>query len=214
MQIKEGADRYNPEKLKEFEEEVAKQASGASPYNPDVNFTVLRIYQFYPSYATPSIVQKILLMGLMRVPSTDFGVYLHMLSEVLMKEEPVPALAAMGKSLAACNFAEFWAGVDKQGSAVFGQAAGFEQAVRVGILGALGVSHVKVPLDALKASLDLKDDAGVKAFLAAAANPCWVLGADGLAVSGQVEAASISTAKDSEVLPFDKLDSVFTAKSL
>ena len=32
-----------------------------------------------------------LLTGLMRVPSTDFGVYLHMLSESLMKEEPIPA---------------------------------------------------------------------------------------------------------------------------
>ena len=61
MEIK-GADRYNPEQLKKLEEDVAAQADSRVAYNPDVNFTVLRIYQFYPTYANAGVVQKILLM--------------------------------------------------------------------------------------------------------------------------------------------------------
>lgn len=57
-----GPDRYNPEKLKELEADVVAQADGRAPYNPDVNFTVLRIYQFYPTYANAGVVQKALLM--------------------------------------------------------------------------------------------------------------------------------------------------------
>jgi hypothetical protein len=180
-------------------------------YNADVNFTVLRVYQFYPTYANAGVVQKILLMvrrvacvvvvvvvvvvgdetfsplfswqlgfccftftslrqlshvpfntrtltthrrstpvrlpaaqGLMRAPSTEFSVYLHMLSESLQKDDPIPGLAELGKWLAACNFADFWGGVDKLGSAVFGQAKGFDHAVRVAIVGLLAVSHSKV----------------------------------------------------------------------
>jgi|AntAceMinimDraft_12_1070368.scaffolds.fasta_scaffold170954_1 hypothetical protein len=71
----------------------------------------------------------------MRAPSTDFGVYLHMLSESLQKDDPIPALSALGKCLAACNFAEFWAGADKLGSAVFGQVKGFDVCMRASIVG-------------------------------------------------------------------------------
>lgn len=290
-----GPDRYNPEKLKEFEADVSAQASGGS-YNPDVNFTVLRIYQFYPTYANAGVVQKILLMvrgrpalafpasfssavalfqplitlnptrhrmfysptvrgvyifrrpsdieifitpvrrrlkppaarishlasrpphvapqGLMRAPSTDFSVYLHMLSESVQKEDPLPALAALGKSLSSCHFAEFWAGVDKLGSAVFGQTKGFDDAVRTAIVGMLAVSHSKVPVDVLMASLDLKDAAAVTACVVAAKNPAWRMGADGLEVEGAGEVATITQGKDFEMLPFGRLDPVFTAKPL
>ena len=57
-----GPDRYNPEKLKELEADVLAQADAKTAYNSDVNFTVIRIYQFYPTYANASVVQKILLM--------------------------------------------------------------------------------------------------------------------------------------------------------
>jgi hypothetical protein len=40
----------------------------------------------------------------------------------------------------------------------------------------------------LEAALDLKDDAAVKAFLTGAANPHWVLGADGMEVRGAAPA--------------------------
>ena len=50
-----------------------------------------------------------------------------------------------------CNFVAFWEGVDKLGSAVFGQVKGFDDAVRAAIVGVLAVSHTKVPMDVLKA---------------------------------------------------------------
>lgn len=58
-----------------------------------------------------------------------------MLSESVQKDDPIPALAELGKWLASCNFTEFWAGVDKLGSAVFGQVKGFDDAVRTAIVG-------------------------------------------------------------------------------
>jgi hypothetical protein len=66
-----GPDRYNPEKLKELEADVQVQASGGE-YNSDVNFTVLRIYQFYPAYANAGVVQKVLLMVRRFFPSPLF----------------------------------------------------------------------------------------------------------------------------------------------
>ena len=150
----------------------------------------------------------------MRAPSTDFSVYLHMLSESLQKDDPIPALAALGKSLACCGFADFWAGVDKLGSAVFGQAKGFDDAVRVAIVGMLAVSHSVIPMDALKSSLDLKDDAAVKAFVSGAGNQAWALGAAGLEVTGQSEVPTVTQGKDSEVMAFARLAAVFEAKPL
>lgn len=74
--------------------------------------------------------------------------------------------------------------------------------------------YVLVPMDALKASLDLKDDAAVKAFVSGAGNGAWTLGAGGLEVAGTGEVATITQGKDSEVLAFAKLDPIFTAKPL
>ena len=155
----------------------------------------------------------------MRAPSTDFSVYLHMLSETLQKDDPIPALAELGKSLACCGFAEFWAGVDKLGSAVFGQAKGFDDAVRVAIVGMLAVSHSVIPLDMLMASLDLKDEAAVKTFMRGVDNKAWTWGAGGLevATTGQsevVHAVSNGGMDNGEVVAFDRLAAVFDAKPL
>ena len=135
---------------------------------------------------------------------------MHMTTERVMLEEPIPAIAELARCLDTCQFKEFWVGVEKLGE-VIAPIAGFFDSVRGGITETLTITHSKVPMEVLKTCLNL-DEAGVKAFIAKVKNPAWTPEADGLAVKQAESAVSVKEAasKESDIIPFSKLTPLFT----
>lgn len=87
-----------------MDEQVSK-----GTYSMDSNLALLRLYQFYPDRVKPTVLSKILIKALMRLPEPDFLLCTHLVPERLQLEDPFATLANAAGALEGARFKEFWA---------------------------------------------------------------------------------------------------------
>lgn len=136
---------------------TSPQASGNAPYSLDALLALLRLYQFTPAPAKPTLTAKAILLASMRLPAPDLKACLHLISDRQQRDGLVTSALEMGQHLEAANYAAFWATAAAARELV-DSVIGFTDACRAYIQHTLALTYRRVPKALLGACLKL--DAG------------------------------------------------------
>ena len=121
--------RYNPDILPQLEAYIKAQAA-KNTYDIDCNLAVLKLYQFHPDLTNVEIISKVLLLALMRLPSTDYISCMYLVPERVQEMELIAPITTLGSLLETCSFRQFWKTLAPQRDELIKDVPGFEQAVR------------------------------------------------------------------------------------
>jgi len=121
--------RYNPDILPQLEAYVKAQAAN-NTYDIDCNLAVLKLYQFHPDSTDVEVISKVLLLALMRLPSTDYISCMYLVPERVEEMELITSITTLGSLLETCSFRQFWTTLAPQREELIKGVPGFEQAVR------------------------------------------------------------------------------------
>jgi hypothetical protein len=127
-------------------------------------------YQFNSDLYNPDVIVNILLKALTQAPAPDFALCLALLDDrpptaALDEPDPLPALLpqlqALHALLAQCRFPAFWAAYASDECAPLRdnytvEVAGFEDAVRDGVVAAVKATFTRIGLARLGSYLDLE----------------------------------------------------------
>lgn len=108
-----GIDRYNPEHLPTLEAYVNVQAREVT-YDLEANLTVLKLYQFNPTYYNQYSVGQILMKALTALPHTDFVMCKCLIEPNRTEGDENPLLRVLHYAdlLETCQFETFWSELD------------------------------------------------------------------------------------------------------
>ena len=67
---------------------------------------LLKVYQFHPDVVDKVVSAKVLLLGMLQYPTTDYSSLLNMLPDQTV--EPVASIVKCAEHLDACQFSQFW----------------------------------------------------------------------------------------------------------
>ncbi|OWZ15941.1 hypothetical protein PHMEG_00010328 [Phytophthora megakarya] len=119
----------------------------------DANLALLKLYQVYPATVNAENVAKVLVKGVMSLPSTFFTGVSTMVPESIREDANVTAVLHTGFMLQSCLFEDFW----KENVTFAEKVPGFLQSVRAYILTAISRSHSAISTGVLKAKLNVSD---------------------------------------------------------
>jgi translation initiation factor 3 subunit K len=141
---------------------IESQATGEGEYYFEANKALLKIYQFLPKSVDSNKVALVLLLALLKYPSTstDCLALSYLIPERLQKAEPISTVLRCNNLLDACDFVEFWkvletlnADGDQYIKALVGRATGVLQK---GILEAMALTYKSVSLEKVLANLNME----------------------------------------------------------
>lgn len=119
----------------------------------DANLALLKLYQIYPATASAEKVVKVLVKGIMAMPSTFFNGASSMISENIREDANVATMLRTGFMLQSCLFEEFW----KEEVSLAEEVPGFLESVRAYIVTAIGHSHSVISMDVFMAKLNVSE---------------------------------------------------------
>eukprot|EP01135_Chromosphaera_perkinsii_P008457 Nk52_evm25s1360 gene=Nk52_evmTU25s1360 len=162
--LSNGLERYNPEHLPEFEEYIKTQCSTRT-YDCEANQAVLKLYQFNPARCNTKIIALVLLKAMMNLPSTDYVLSLHLVSEKNHTEGIIAKIEALGLLLETCQFKQFWEKIkgsddsdedDKHVQNIIKlEMNGFDDAIRNYVAHVLAISHQSIKKEFMAELLNL-----------------------------------------------------------
>ncbi|KYQ93927.1 eukaryotic translation initiation factor 3 [Tieghemostelium lacteum] len=100
-------DSYNIAIAKKLEEFLDIQIN-ENIYLFQANSTLLKLYQFNPTFLNKDAIAKMLAKSLMNFPCNDFLFLSYMIPSTLQKEEPLLKLFTLNSLLETCKFKEAW----------------------------------------------------------------------------------------------------------
>ncbi|KAL3666780.1 hypothetical protein V7S43_008400 [Phytophthora oleae] len=119
----------------------------------DANLALLKLYQVYPATINAENVAKVLVKGVMSLPSTFFTGASTMVPESIREDANVTAALHTGFMLQSCLFEDFW----KEDVSFAEKVPGFLESVRAYILTAISRSHSAISTEVFKAKLNVSD---------------------------------------------------------
>eukprot|EP01112_Ceratiomyxa_fruticulosa_P015018 TRINITY_DN4369_c0_g2_i1.p1 TRINITY_DN4369_c0_g2~~TRINITY_DN4369_c0_g2_i1.p1 ORF type:complete len:209 (+),score=39.03 TRINITY_DN4369_c0_g2_i1:125-751(+) len=143
--------RYSADIIKDLENYVQQQVS-QNTYHQEANLALLKLYQFYPSSSNTAIISLILLKALMALPTTDFLLCSYLIPEKIQTDESLNLIFTIASHLECAKFKEFWTEATKLPNRI----PGFDDAVRVFILGVLLATYQSVKKSYLSQVLNLE----------------------------------------------------------
>eukprot|EP00644_Phytophthora_capsici_P016280 jgi/Phyca11/535308/estExt2_fgenesh1_pg.C_PHYCAscaffold_340024 len=119
----------------------------------DANLALLKLYQVYPATVNADNVAKVLVKGVMALPSTFFTGASTMIPESIREDANVTAALHTGFMLQSCLFEDFW----KEDVSFAEKVPGFLESVRAYILTAISRSHSAISTEVFKTKLNVSD---------------------------------------------------------
>ncbi|MEW5299639.1 MAG: hypothetical protein WDW38_004312 [Sanguina aurantia] len=208
----QGADKYSPEKLTEFEKNVETQLA-SSTFNLDANLALLRLYQFHPSLIKVPVIVKILLKAITQLPGAEYKACIHLVHERLQAEEDIARVMEMAAALESGRLNDFW---NKASSSrdLIAAVPGFYEAVRSFSVHLLSISFRKVSRKVLAESVALEGITLEQMIQARVLSSGWSLvsspGGD-LIVLPRSEHNQIVVKRTQDVITFDQIAPVLAA---
>ena len=89
------------------------QARDAGAYDLEANLTLLKLYQFNPTYFSLPTVAQILLKALTNLPHSDFMQCKSLLSQENLEQVVIVNIQYLSDLLEKCQFKAFWNKVRK-----------------------------------------------------------------------------------------------------
>lgn len=155
---------YEPSTASILENHVANQLTSKT-YNFAVLKALLKYYQLYYDPSKLDFVCNVLILGLMRLASTDFLSLTYLIPTSINTDEKIVLIKNCASLLESGKFLEFWEEYISAPEALFSQALGFVEAIRVFILATLSVTFKNISKDAFMQHLGL-NDSSIVAFCA------------------------------------------------
>jgi len=155
-------DRTSIAKLEEFVASAVKNEQ----YDFEIVKSLLKLYGVYPEEIKIDVVANVLVLALMRLPSTDFLNLACLVPHKLQKKEPLKSIFTCADHLDRCQFVEFWTARNAEGtSALFGGVKGFDAAVRVFALSCVQATCRNISTEKLQAILGFTAAADFSGFI-------------------------------------------------
>jgi hypothetical protein len=133
-------------------------------YDFEINKALLRCYQVNAEWIKLDFVVNIMVLSLMRLPSTDFLSLSYFLHGKLAQEPKLKQLQTFYDLLERAEFAKFWVEFKASDASVTSAAVGFADAIRAFILGATRDTFRNISKELLSQFLGLST-AELQAFL-------------------------------------------------
>lgn len=131
-------------------------------YDFSANKALLKNYQNSPSTAKPDFISKLLILSLMKLPSSDFLALSYMIPTQLANNPNIVTVQKCADALERGKFREFWE-LYVPSQTLFAEAAGFVEAVRLFIVSNLRDTFKSIPKVLFQQQLGL-DDVSVVSF--------------------------------------------------
>lgn len=131
-------------------------------YDFSTNKALLKNYQNSPSTAKPDFISKLLILSLMKLPSSDFLALTYMIPTQLVSNQNIVTVQKCADALERGKFREFWE-LYVPAQALFAEATGFVDAVRLFIVSNLRDTFKTIPKGLFQQQLGL-DDVSVVSF--------------------------------------------------
>ncbi|KAH7479679.1 hypothetical protein PRIC1_008780 [Phytophthora ramorum] len=138
--------------VKVLETYLAEQVQN-STVDIDADLALLKLYLVYPATVNAENVAKVLVKGVMALPSTFFTGASTLVPESIREDASVTAVLHTGFLLQSCLFEDFW----KEEVTFAKKVPGFLESVRAYILTAISRSHSAISTEVFKAKLNVSD---------------------------------------------------------
>lgn len=135
-------------------------------YSFEANQILMKNYLMHTKLLNVDNIAQILILSLMRLPSTDYLALSYLIPVVVTTNPSIAAVAACANCLERGKFQDFWIEYSNSPSGLFNQAAGFVGAMRSFILNSLANTFRNIPISAFLGYLGLADTE-INAFIAA-----------------------------------------------
>lgn len=159
-----GIERYNPENIQTLERYVDAQGRDAGAYDLEANLTLLKLYQFNPTYFSLPTVAQILLKALTNLPHSDFMQCKSLLSQENLEQVVIVNIQYLSDLLEKCQFKAFWNKVHAMGDLVR-CVAGFEDSVRKFVCHVISITYQNILDETLCEQLGLVDENAVNQWI-------------------------------------------------
>ena len=140
---------------------VANQLSGKS-YDFAANKALLKNYQVNSTSVKADVVVKVLILSLMRLPSTDFLALSYMIPTQLVSNSNIVVIQKCADCLERGHFRQFWEQY-VPAQALFTDAVGFVDSIRLFIVSNMRDTFKDMPQDLFQQQLGL-DKVSVVSF--------------------------------------------------
>jgi len=148
---------------------VAQLSEGT--YDFVANKALLKIYQYQasgPDALKPDVTAEVLVLSLMRLPSTDFLALSYLLPGKLAANAKIKQIQKCADYLERAKYQEFWAEYTSSAQPLFASAVGFEQAIRQFIISCVSDAFRNMQKPLLMQLLGFESDSSnADAFFAA-----------------------------------------------
>jgi translation initiation factor 3 subunit K len=95
---------YKADSAPKLEALVNAQVNGETPYCFEANRTLLKLYQFFPQLQEDGTTARILLLSLLKFPSTDLLALLCIVPERVQTREPSVTIIRCVYYLSCCDY--------------------------------------------------------------------------------------------------------------
>jgi hypothetical protein len=139
-------------------EALVAQQSSSGRYDFVANKALLRNYQVNSTNAKIDVVASILILSLMRLPSTDFISLNYLIPAQFVSHATVVAIQEAAALLERGHYLAFWESfVVPSNNVLFQSAVGFVDLVRLFILGNLRDTYTSIPKNLFSQQLGLNE---------------------------------------------------------
>jgi translation initiation factor 3 subunit K len=153
-----GVNRYNPQNIEMLEAYIDEQIAN-DKYDPEPNFTVLKLYQLNPDKWNAEVAAKIFLKTLMVLPQSDTVLAKCVIDSAKLEEPPVAEALSLSHLLETCQFPKFWETIREEPLAQKLSAfPGFENSIRNFITHVVSITYQNINKDTLRLILGISND--------------------------------------------------------
>eukprot|EP01071_Lankesteria_metandrocarpae_P000802 Lankesteria_metandrocarpae@DN1110_c0_g1_i1.p1 len=152
--------QYEKNDLVGLERRVKEQVTTGT-YNQESNLTTLKYYGLYPDAYDGKVVASILILAMMRLPSTDFTEALYQIPQPRLVDSPIADVIELESGLERCEFQAFWKKVESSEpklKALLYSAKSFRESIRNFIAETVGFACLKISSTDFILLLDIEND--------------------------------------------------------
>eukprot|EP00010_Vexillifera_abyssalis_P007822 CAMPEP_0201544540 /NCGR_PEP_ID=MMETSP0173_2-20130828/1174_1 /ASSEMBLY_ACC=CAM_ASM_000268 /TAXON_ID=218659 /ORGANISM="Vexillifera sp., Strain DIVA3 564/2" /LENGTH=225 /DNA_ID=CAMNT_0047952695 /DNA_START=27 /DNA_END=704 /DNA_ORIENTATION=+ len=131
-------------------------------YHHEANLALLKLYQYEPSTFQTNIVQNILILAMMQLPSTHFLQCTYLLPSE--KDASLTAILTLQTLLESAQFEKFWSTVDHD---MVKHIPSFETSIQKYIIRTLSITFQKIRCDQFSKAVNVTDQSALSALVEA-----------------------------------------------
>jgi hypothetical protein len=158
----------NPQNLIGALETYVREQVTSHTYDFLANKKLLKLYQYYPDATKGDVVGQVMILSLMRLPSTDYVALSYLVAgRMSARDAKLQEIQTYAEMLESGKFCEFWTA--RNGRSDIIDNSKFDDCIRVFITDTIGFTFQNIKVDMLCGLLGFDSDTKLRAY--ATSNP-------------------------------------------